>query len=206
MADDAELTAVATPSRTAPPSAVSPSPARPTGLVQAVKEYGARLLRFIRSRVNTDEDAEDVLQDVWYSFVNTSATDTIEQVSGWLHAAARNRITDRQRKKKPELLDDLGWEDEDGELHLPQGLLTSDGDPETEHLRAVFWDVLFAALDELPEAQRAVFVQNELEDKTLRQIADETGANLKTVISRKRYAVQHLRRRLQFLYDDLLES
>ncbi len=143
---------------------------------------------------------------MWYSFANASATGAIEQVSGWLHAAARNRITDRQRKKKPELLDDLAWEDEDGELHLPHGLLISDNDPETEHLRAVFWDVLFAALDELPAAQRDAFVQNELEDKTLQQIADETGANLKTVTSRKRYAVQHLRRRLQALYNDLLDS
>jgi RNA polymerase sigma factor (sigma-70 family) len=172
--------------------------------VQVVKDYGGRLMHFIRGKVGTDEDAEDVLQDVWYQLSNVAGTETIEQVSGWLYAVARNKITDRYRKQKPELLDDLGYEDEDGELRLPELLLSQDGDPETEHLRGVFWDALFAALDELPEKQRTVFIENELEDKTLQEIADASGDNLKTIISRKRYAVQHLRNRLQYLYDDLI--
>jgi RNA polymerase sigma factor (sigma-70 family) len=180
------------------------SKGRQHNLVQVVKDYSGRLMQFIRGKVNTDEDAEDVLQDVWYQLSNVSAIDSIEQVSGWLYAVARNKITDRYRKQKPELLDDLGYEDEDGELHLPDLLLSSDSDPETEHLRGVFWDALFAALEELPDKQRTVFIQNELEDKTLQEIADARGENLKTIISRKRYAVQHLRSRLQYLYDDLI--
>jgi RNA polymerase sigma factor (sigma-70 family) len=173
-------------------------------IVQAVKDYGRKLFGFIRGRVNTDEDAEDILQDVWYQFTNTSTTETIEQVSGWLFAVARNKITDRYRKKQPELLDDYSYEDEDGELHFTDILLTDSNNPETEHVRNIFWEELFIALDELPENQRTVFVQNELEDKTLQQIADESGENLKTIISRKRYAVQHLRKRLQHLYNDLI--
>jgi RNA polymerase sigma factor (sigma-70 family) len=173
-------------------------------IVQAVKDYGRKLFGFIRGRVNTDEDAEDILQDVWYQFSNTAATQTIEQVSGWLFAVARNKITDRYRKKQPELIDDLSYEDEDGELHFTDILLTDINNPETEHIKNIFWEELFTALDELPENQRTVFVQNELEDKTLQQIADESGENLKTIISRKRYAVLHLRKRLQHLYNDLL--
>jgi RNA polymerase sigma factor (sigma-70 family) len=195
-----------TASHTTPESgkALSAAP-KTTGIVQAVREYGARLSRFIRGRVDTDEDAEDVLQDVWYQLANTSAFDTIEQLSGWLFAVARNKITDRARKRRPELIDDLAYQDEEGELQLPEAILLSDdGNPETEHLRGLFWEVLTSALDELPEAQRSVFVQNELEDKTLQEIADASGEKLKTIISRKRYAVQHLRRRLQYLYDDLM--
>ena len=173
-------------------------------VVQAVRDYGRKLFGFIRGRVNTDEDAEDILQDVWYQFSNTSATETIEQVSGWLFAVARNKITDRYRKKQPELLDDISYEDEEGELHFTDILLTDSNNPETEHIKNIFWEELFTALDELPENQRNVFVQNELEDKTLQEIADESGENLKTIISRKRYAVQHLRKRLQHLYNDLI--
>lgn len=173
-------------------------------IVQAVKDYGRKLFGFIRGRVSTDEDAEDILQDVWYQFSNVSATETIEQVSGWLFAVARNKITDRYRKKQPELIDDFAFEDEDGDLHFTDVMIADDNNPETEHLKALFWEELFTALQELPENQRNVFVQNELEDKTLQQIADEQGENIKTIISRKRYAVQHLRKRLQHLYNDLI--
>lgn len=173
-------------------------------IVQAVKDYGKKLFGFIRGRVNTDEDAEDILQDVWYQFSNISATETIEQVSGWLFAVARNKITDRYRKKQPELIDDLAYEGEDGEFYFTDILLADDDNPETQHLKSIFWEELFNALEELPENQRNVFVQNELEDKTLQQIADEQKENIKTIISRKRYAVQHLRKRLQHLYNDLI--
>ena len=173
-------------------------------IVQAVKDYGKKLFGFIRGRVNTDEDAEDILQDVWYQFSNISATETIEQVSGWLFAVARNKITDRYRKKQPELIDDLAYESEDGEFYFTDILLADDDNPETQHLKSIFWEELFNALEELPENQRNVFVQNELEDKTLQQIADEQKENIKTIISRKRYAVQHLRKRLQHLYNDLI--
>ena len=173
-------------------------------ILQAVKVYGKRLFGFIRGKVNTDEDAEDILQDVWYQFTSTSATETIEQVSGWLFAVARNKITDRYRKQKPVLLDDFGYEDEEGEWQFRDILFSNDGDPGTEQIRKLFWKELFSALDELPENQRQVFVMNELEDRTLQQIADKMGENLKTIISRKRYAVQHLRKRLQYLYNEFL--
>jgi RNA polymerase sigma factor (sigma-70 family) len=175
-------------------------------IVQTVREYGSRLFGFIRGKVNSDEDAEDILQDVWYQFTNTSATQTIEQVSGWLYAVARNKITDRYRKKQPSLIDDLRSADEHGDLSLGEILFAEDEDPAFSQIRELFWEELTAALEELPEKQRQVFVWNELEDKTLQEIADSEGENLKTIISRKRYAVQHLRKRLEYLYNELENS
>jgi len=173
-------------------------------IIQTVKDYGNRLFGFIRGKVNTDEDAEDILQDVWFQFTNTSATQTIEQVSGWLFAVARNKITDKYRKQKSELIDDYSYEDEEGEFNFKDILFSDHADPGTVQLRKLFWEELFVALDELPENQRQVFVWNELEDTTLQQIADKTGENIKTIISRKRYAVKHLQKRLQYLYNDLV--
>jgi RNA polymerase sigma factor (sigma-70 family) len=172
-------------------------------IVQTVREYGNRLFGFIRGRVNSDEDAEDILQEVWYQFTNTSATQTIEQVSGWLYAVARNKITDRYRKKQPSLIDDLVSLDEEGEMSLGVLLFAENEDPAFAQIRELFWEELTAALQELPEKQRQVFVWNELEDQTLQEIADREGENLKTIISRKRYAVQHLRKRLEYLYHEL---
>lgn len=174
-------------------------------IVQTVKEYGNRLFGFIRGKVNTDEDAEDILQDVWYQLSNTSATDTIEQLSGWLFTVARNKITDKYRKQKPALIDDIFSDDEDDDMPFTDILLATEDHPEANNLKALFWEELMAALEELPEAQKEVFVLNELEDMTLQQIADKKGENIKTIISRKRYAVQHLRKRLQYLYNDLLD-
>lgn len=171
---------------------------------ETVTEYGNRLFRFIRGRVPTTEDAEDILQEVWYQFSKVVDTEPIEQVSGWLFRVARNRITDRYRKRREELIDDFAYEDSDGDRYLPEFLLTDDRTPETETLREFFWEALFEALDELPENQREVFVWNELEDQTFQEISDRTGTNIKTLISRKRYAVLYLRTRLQSLYDDLV--
>jgi len=175
-------------------------------ILDAVKNYGNRLFGFIRGKVSTDEDAEDILQDVWYQFFNTSATETIEQLSGWLFAVARNRITDKYRKQKPALLDDFSYEDEAGEFQFKDILFADETDPATTQIKKLFWEELFIALDELPENQRQVFVWNELEEMTLQQIADTTNENLKTIISRKRYAVQHLRKRLEYVYNDLLNQ
>lgn len=182
--------------------AATPKPS----VTQTVRDYGRRLFRFIRGRVDSDADAEDILQDVWYQFSLLPEIEAIEQVGAWLFRVARNKITDRFRKKQPESLEDYTLEDEEGDLIFKEILLADPKTPETEHLRQVFWDTLFAALDELPQAQRDVFVWNELEDQTLQQIADRTGENIKTLISRKRYAVQHLRLRLQSLYDELMNS
>lgn len=173
-------------------------------IIQTVKAYGRRLFSFIRGRVSNDEDAEDILQDVWYQFANVPETETIEQLSGWLFRVARNKITDKYRKKTTELLDDYAYEDEDGLTDYRDILMAESSSPETEQLRQLFWEQLFSALDELPEAQRQVFIWNELEERTFQEIADTTGENIKTLISRKRYAVQHLRRRLEALYREFV--
>lgn len=177
-----------------------------SNIIQAVKTYGKRLFNFIRKRVGTDEDAEDILQDVWYRFSNTSEREVIDQVSAWLFRVARNAITDKYRKRQDELLEDQGFEDEEGEREGFWDILLADPsqNPETEHLRQLFWQQLFAALQELPENQRTVFVWNELEGRTFAEIAEKTGENIKTLISRKGYAVKHLRKRLESLYNDLI--
>ena len=174
-------------------------------VAEVVKEYGSRLFGFIRSRVSSPADAEDILQEVWYQFNRVVDTEPIEQVSGWLFRVARNRITDRYRKKKDERLEDFAYEDEEGDLLFREILLSDDKTPETEMFRQLFWEELENALNELPENQRNAFVWNELDGETLQQIADRTGENLKTIISRKRYAVIHLRKRLQTLYEEFLE-
>lgn len=173
-------------------------------IIQAVKDYGNRLYGFIRGKVNTDEDAEDILQDVWYQLSNAVNADEIEQMSGWLFTVARNKITDKYRKQTTYSLEEQGYEDDDGEFNFGEILLIEDTNPETVYLKELFWKELFTALDELPENQKQVFVWNELENITLQQIADKTGENLKTIISRKGYAVKHLRKRLETIYNEIL--
>ena len=173
-------------------------------IITAVKEYGNRLFRFIRGRVSTNEDAEDILQDVWQQLSNVVAIDEIEQLNGWLHRVARNKITDKQRKKKPELIDDFTYENLEGAFNFTDFLLAdSSSNPEIGFINDLFWQQVFTALDELPQNQRDVFVWNEMEDLTLQEIADKTGENIKTIISRKGYAVKHLRKQLQNLYNEL---
>lgn len=176
-----------------------------TNIIQTVRDYSQRLFRFIRSRVSTDEDAEDILQDVWYQFSNTAETEVINQVSGWLHRVARNKITDRYRKRRETSIEDLGFEDEEGETLFLDFLMADDGDPELAFMRQLFWETLDEALEELPENQRDIFVKNELEGFTFQQIAEETGENIKTLISRKGYAVKHLRKRLAVIYQEYLD-
>lgn len=167
-------------------------------------EFGNRLFGFIRGKVRTDEDAEDIWQDVWYQLSSLSNLEELENISGWLYQVARNKVTDRYRKKKPDALQDLAFEDEEGEISFKEILLMDDSsDPELAMFKEVFWEEVMTALDELPENQRQVFVLNELEDMTLQQIADQTGENLKTIISRKGYAVKHLRKKLNYLYREL---
>ncbi|PHN07733.1 RNA polymerase sigma factor [Flavilitoribacter nigricans] len=174
-------------------------------IIQTVREYSQRLFRFIRSRVSTDEDAEDILQDVWYQFSNTAETEVINQVSGWLHRVARNKITDRYRKRRESSIEDLNFEDEDGDALFLDFLMADDDDPELAFMRQLFWEQLEEALNELPENQRDIFVKNELEGITFQQIAEETGENIKTLISRKGYAVKHLRNRLAVIYQEYLD-
>ncbi len=173
---------------------------------QVVREYGNRLFGFIRNRVRTNADAEDILQDVWYQFSRVVDTESIEQVSGWLFRVARNRITDSYRKKETESLEDFAYTDDEGNEQFQDILLAEFPSPEDEDLKEIFWQELFRALDELPKNQRDVFVWNELEDQTFQEISDRTGVNIKTLISRKRYAVQHLRNRLASLYEEFLND
>jgi RNA polymerase sigma factor (sigma-70 family) len=175
-------------------------------LSESVKKYGNKLLSFIRSKVAVLEDAEDILQDVWYQMSNIADLDEIENVSGWLYKVAKNRITDKYRKKSNDLLEDFSFENEDGGFDFKEILLLDDsGSPELALYKEYFWQQLMDALEELPEKQREVFVLNEIEDFTLQQIADQKNENLKTIISRKAYAMKHLRTKLEHLYKDLIE-
>lgn len=171
---------------------------------ETVANYGAKLMSYIRPKVKNTEDAEDILQEVWYQFSNLTNLSDIVNVGGWLYRVTANKITDRYRKKTTDNLEDYVYEDEDGSFLIKDFLLWDDTEnPETKMFQDEIWKMLFDALDELPEKQRLVFVENELEDKTLQQIANEQGENLKTIISRKQYAVKHLRKRLRRLYNDL---
>ena len=172
-----------------------------------VNRYGKRLFKFIRGRVRSNEDAEDILQDVWYQFSRAATTDPIEHLSGWLFRVARNRLTDNYRKQKPDLLDDYALENEAGDYLFKEILLSDDNnDPELANFKELFWEALWDALEELPTNQKEVFIWNELEDQTFQEISDRTGINIKTLISRKGYAVQHLRKRLANLYEEFLKT
>ncbi|WP_255485179.1 RNA polymerase sigma factor [Mucilaginibacter sp. X5P1] len=177
-------------------------------IIQTIKSYGKNLLGFIRRRVKSDADAEDILQDVWYQFSSVINSEPIEQTGAWLYKVANNKITDKHRKKSETLLDDMvvsSDADEDDTPDFKDILLTEAKTPETEYLRNLFWEQLFFALDELPEKQRQVFIWNELEDMSFAEMADLTGDNVQTLVSRKRYAVLHLRKRLKQLYDEITQ-
>jgi len=183
---------------------VMSSPSR-NNISSVVSQFGKRLFGFIRQRVNNEADAEDIMQDVWYQLTATVDTEPIEQVSSWLFRVARNKIIDRYRKKKPESLEDaLAFENEDGEISFKEILLANNNNPETEHLRNLFWEELQLALEELPEEQRNVFIWNEMEDIPFKEIAERTGVTVNTLLSRKRYAVVHLRERLKTLYNEII--
>jgi RNA polymerase sigma factor (sigma-70 family) len=173
-------------------------------IASVISRFGKRLMGFIRQRVGSQADAEDILQDVWHQLTTTVDTEPIEQISGWLFAVARNKIIDRYRKKKPESLDQLLNSDGEGR-DLTGILLDNSENPETANLRALFWKTLQEALDELPEEQKVVFVWNELRDLSFKEISELTGENVNTLISRKRYAVLHLRERLLTLYHEIIE-
>lgn len=172
-------------------------------ITRVINDYSRRLLGFIRKRVRNDADAQDILQDVFYQFIGN--TKPIEQMSAWLFTVARNKITDRQRKHKPEALEDIfGADENDASFDWAEVFFDASDNPETEYLRSLFWEALDNALAELPAAQREVFVLNELEGIPFKEIAERTGETVNTLLSRKRYAVLHLRDRLLVLKDELL--
>ena len=169
-------------------------------IIGAVREYGKRLFYFIRGRVDTDADAEDILQDVWLQFTRILNAEPVEQVGAWLYRVARNRIVDKYRKKDREIPTASLAEDIDEGVSLALPWLADVVDPAQEELRQIFWKQLFQALEELPPEQRNVFVWHELEDLSFNEISEKTGEKISTLLSRKRYAVIHLRRRLEPLY------
>jgi len=176
---------------------------RSNNISSTIKTYSRQLLGFIKQRVATNEDAEDILQDVFYQFADNE--EPITQVTGWLYKVARNKITDSYRKQKLPLIEDLqpaGSSDEG--FDWKEIMLGTDDTPETSYIRNLFWDELQLALDELPAEQRDVFVLNEMEGIPFKDIAEGTGVSVATLISRKRYAVLHLRDRLSVLRDELL--
>lgn len=169
-----------------------------------VSKFGKGLTSFVRGKVNSSEDAEDVLQDVWYQLSNFSNIDDIESMSGWLFQVAKNKITDLYRKKKPEALENYTYENDEGEFSFKEILLLDDSEnPDLALFKELFWSELLKALDELPENQKQVFILNEIEDLTLQEIADQSNENIKTIISRKGYAVKYLRKKLNYLYQEL---
>jgi len=179
---------------------------------EVVKREQSRLRNFIRRRVPDSRDAEDILQDVFYELVEANRLlMPIDHVTGWLFRVARNRITDLFRKKRPENFSDtpLAWGDgaDDSELLQFEDLLPSpDAGPEALYFRNVLLDELELAVEELPKEQREVFVAHELEGRSFKEMAAETGVSLNTLLSRKRYAVLHLRERLQSIYDEFTKA
>jgi len=176
---------------------------------EVIEREQARLRNFIRKRVTDQADAEDILQDVFYELVEAyRLLKPIEQVGAWLFRVARNRVTDRFRKGKNEALanDPMAVTDDGEELRLEDILPSPEAGPEATYARSVMLEELDDALDELPEEQREVFVAHELEGRSFKELATETGVSLNTLLSRKHYAVLHLRQRLQAIYDEFTKG
>ncbi|MBZ5506762.1 MAG: sigma-70 family RNA polymerase sigma factor [Acidobacteriia bacterium] len=175
---------------------------------EIITKERSRLRNFIRQRVPDPSDVEDIVQDVFYKLVEANRLlMPIEHITGWLFRVARNRITDLFRKKRPETFSDQAAEDEHGELLRIEDLLPSpDAGPEALYVRSVLLDELEFALDELSDEQREVFVAHELEGRSFKELAAETGVSVNTLLSRKRYAVLHLRERLQSIYDEFTKA
>ncbi len=177
-------------------------------IAKVIAEERPRLRSFIRRRVSSDADADDLLQDVFFELVEAYRLLTpIDFVTGWLFRVARNRITDFFRKRKPEAFTDALREDEDGDLLDVEDLLPStEAGPEVQYIRSLLLDEMQQALAELPTEQRDVFVAHELEGRSFKELAAKSGVSVNTLLSRKRYAVLHLRKRLQTVHDEFLEK
>ena len=177
---------------------------------ETVKKESPRLLEFIRKRIPDAVDAEDILQDVFFQFIETTRlAKPIENAGAWLFTVARNKITDLFRKKKPESLEKqmLHSREEDGEmLNLSDILPAQNDSPENKMLREAVMEELEEALDEMPKEQREVFMLHEIDGKSFKEISELTGASVNTLLSRKRYAVLFLRERLKELYNELLNN
>ena len=173
---------------------------------EAVEQQRFRLRNFIRRRVADPSDVEDILQEVFFELVEAyRLMKPVEIAGAWLFQVARNRIIDRFRKKKPEALADLTFPSDEGEmLSVEEFLPSADAGPEAAYMRSVLIEELEAALDELPDEQRHVFIAHEIEGKSFKELAAESGVSINTLLSRKRYAVLFLRTRLQSVYEEFL--
>jgi RNA polymerase sigma factor (sigma-70 family) len=173
---------------------------------EAVEQQGFRLRNFIRRRVSDPADVEDILQEVFFELVEAyRLMKPIEIAGAWLFQVARNRIIDRFRKKKPEPLADMTLPSDEGEmLSVEEFLPSADAGPEAAYIGTVLLEELEAALDELPDEQRQVFIAHEIEGRSFKDLAAESGVSINTLLSRKRYAVLFLRTRLQSVYEEFL--
>ncbi len=175
-----------------------------TYLDKVVRKEQGKLFNFIRSRVGDEEDARDILQDVLYQL--TAGFDDIRslnRITSWLFTVARNRITDHYRKSKPDLLSDkmVAKQDSEGAPLMLENILPAlTRSPEDEYMRSVIWETIEECLDRLPEVQRDVFIMNEFEDLSFKEISEITGEGINTLLSRKRYAVTYLREQLREIY------
>ncbi len=172
-----------------------------------VKEYTGRLSAFIRKRVRRLEDAEDILQEVFFQLSEADRMmKPIDEMTAWLFAVTRNRITDLYRKKKPELYSEFETDESDefSDLEWSRFLEADENTPETEFVKSLVWEELAVVLKELPAEQREVFEMTEFEGLSYKEISALTGESVNTLISRKRYAILILRDRLQIIYDELL--
>lgn len=175
-----------------------------------IEEHEPQLKSFIRKRVSNKEDAEDILQDVFYQFIKTAenTVNPIEQVTAWLYRVTRNTIINKGKKKQEEEFP-ISQYDDDGNILKDFSEILFNGDnptPETEYLRSLVWQELEAALSELPVEQREVFELTEIEGFPVKEVAESVGVTVNTLLSRKHYAVKHLRKRLEKLYKDLIYS
>jgi len=186
------------------PAAITSMNEQDRKISEIIAEERSRLRNFIRRRVPDPSDVEDIIQEVFYELVEANRLlMPIDHVTGWLFRVARNRITDLFRKKKPETFTDRAVLEADGDVLRIEDMLPSpDAGPEALYIRKVLLDELQLALDELPDEQRFVFVAHELEGRSFKDLSAESGVNVNTLLSRKRYAVLHLRERLQSIYDE----
>ena len=174
------------------------------------KERG-KLLNFIRGRVASSEEAEDILQDVFYQFVTGfESIESLDRITSWLYSVARNKIIDGYRRDasrpKKTLIDASVGKEDNAPLTLQEILPDFDNTPESAMMRDAIWDEITLALDDLPSEQRKIFIQNEMEERSFREISEETGVSINTLLSRKRYAIIALRKRLQRFYNDVVGS
>jgi len=176
-------------------------------IADIIKKYGSRLKGFIRKRVRSSQDADDILQEVYYQLADADRLmKPIDQMASWLFTVARNRITDLYRKKKTESIPEFNSaiEDESFFAELSDLMFDDGSTPETDYLRSMVWIELEKALNELPDEQRLVFELTEMKSFSFKEISVQTGVPINTLISRKRYAVLYLRKRLQLIYNELI--